>query len=181
MKRLRQIILPTRRFLDELTLWAIKRMIRNLLISFLISMMLSSCRNDKYRYTIITTNLSNSEEFVYSGAAELSDSEIVILETLIKKCIIEYNNEIIKNTDLAESEYKNYLIEDFENYLRQYVPFINEFGEKVIWVNAFCTTPKNWDWKTQILGTDDGGNCYFNLSINFTQKTCHEIRVNDYL
>lgn len=126
------------------------------------------------------TNLSHIEEFTNSEATELSDYEIVILERLIKECIIEYNNKIIKNTDLIEPEYIDYLIEDFENYLRQYVPFTNEFGEKIIWVNAFCSTPKNWDWQTQILGTDDGGNCYFNLSINLTQKTCHEIRVNGY-
>ena len=92
-----------------------------------------------------------------------------------------YNEEIKKSSELHESELSHYLIKEFGSYKRQYVPVTNEIREKIVSINVFCSLPMNWHWHTKISGTDDGGNCYYILSVNITQKTCDGITVNGYV
>ena|SRR5690554_5789024 len=150
------------------------------LIAVALLFTIASCKDSEPQYAVISTDLSHVKGFANTEISDLSRNEITILEQLIVECISEYNEEKRKSSELQESELSHYLIMEFNNYKRQYVPVINEIGEKIIWVNAFCSAPNDWDWHTQILGTEDGGNCYYSLSVNITQKTCYGIRVNGY-
>lgn len=96
------------------------------------------------------------------------------------KCISEYNTNLMATSEIAEEYLHNYLIMDISEYKRQYLPLINENGDKVVWVNSFCSIPEGWNWHTDILGTNDGGNCYFNLTLNLTKRSCEEMSVNGY-
>ena len=67
---------------------------------------------------------------------------------------------------------------EFSDYKFQFVPVINEKGEKEVWANSFCGEFENW--KTQIVQVDDGGKCFFNLYINLNQKSYYRFSVNGY-
>lgn len=131
---------------------------------------------------IIREPSSNSVGFPDSTALNLSKKEIDTLEHLIKRCISDYNSELKRRFEREGQNMDNlhlYLIEDFSNYKRQYVPSINEDGEKEVWVNSFCSAD-GWDWRNKILGVDDGGNCYFDLTVNLSTGDCYDIQVNGY-
>lgn len=61
------------------------------------------------------------------------------------------------------------------NYRRQYIPYINEKGEKLVWVSCFCGYFDMFkSWKTEIADTDpvlDGGACFIHVTINLTQNS----------
>lgn len=63
------------------------------------------------------------------------------------------------------------------NYRRQLVAVENTKGEKIVWVNCFCTTDVG-EWKTTIVSVDDGGSYFFNFRINLTEKTFSNFSVN---
>ena len=114
---------------------------------------------------------------------ELTKDELLKIETVLKRCIDNYNsdqNKLFNDIDRQHPEYinskKNSSI-DLTLYKRQYVAAINYIGQKEIWVNCFCDT---WgrDWKKYLISVKDGGNCYFNLKINLTTGQYYELRVN---
>ncbi len=57
--------------------------------------------------------------------------------------------------------------------------FINEEGEKEVWVNCFCKTDGQ-NWKKESIQVDDGGNCYFRVKINLTTGKYHDLMVNGF-
>jgi hypothetical protein len=57
---------------------------------------------------------------------------------------------------------------------------INQEGEKEIWINFFCNEWESVGWKTDLMIVLDGGNCYFNLKVNLTNKTYSELIINGY-
>lgn len=61
-------------------------------------------------------------------------------------------------------------------YSCQLVPVINPQGEKQVWVNGFCQAPPAW--RTHLFLVDDGGDCYFNVMLNLTQRKWGELSFN---
>ena len=57
---------------------------------------------------------------------------------------------------------------------------INQEGEKEIWINFFCNEWESDGWKNDLMIVLDGGNCYFNLKVNLTNKTYSELIINGY-
>jgi hypothetical protein len=106
--------------------------------------------------------------------AELSDTEVLRIDSLLKDYAQKYNAGLARDV-------RSFFSINFETYQykRQYVAVFNSEGEKEVWVNAFCNTFYS-NWKSEILVVDDGGNCYFNLKINLTTNTCFELMVNGY-
>lgn len=103
-------------------------------------------------------------------SAPFVDSTYVILQNDSSKQI-ELSIDEIKEIDKITLEYiiENKIDLDYSTkYKRQYVPQINDKGEKEIWVNYFCDTPDYW--KTNIVLIMDGGNCYFQFIINLSTK-----------
>ncbi len=114
---------------------------------------------------------------------DLTNIDLVKIETILNLCINDYNKEQekqLKEINNKQPEYKlekkNFNI-DLIRYKRQYVATINSKGEKEVWVNCFCNT---WDknWRTNLIFVFDGGNCYFNLKINLTTGQYYELMVN---
>ena len=119
-------------------------------------------------------------------SSELSQIELIEIEEILKIAIKENNEEQKNSLKKHNEEYpKNKWKETgFEIKLkgkkRQYVPVINEKGEKEIWVNFFCSDWGSDSWKSEIMEVSDGGNCYFNLKVNLTKKTYSELGINGY-
>ena len=112
---------------------------------------------------------------------DLTKKEFNLLEKLLKKSIDSYNsklNESAKNYGRSEQFIELYQIGKLKNYMVQYVPYLNDEGQKEVWINGFCNQPKP-DWKTQIIYFLDGGNCIFNIRINLKTEKCLSIEINN--
>jgi hypothetical protein len=121
--------------------------------------------------------------FENARPTELDYAELKQIEKILNECIDEYNPEQEQRFNEISTKYidETFRLTDFiielDRYKRQYVPVINEKGEKEIWINCFCGEWEGRD-KNQILLVDDGGNCFFNLSINLSTEKYYGFMVN---
>jgi hypothetical protein len=67
-------------------------------------------------------------------------------------------------------------ISDYQSYYRQYVGYINEKNEKIIFVNGFCQAEQNWT--KEIVSYRGGGSCYFDIKVNISAKSTFDFNVN---
>jgi hypothetical protein len=126
--------------------------------------------------------------WVFKGAeqTELSKSELVEIEKIIENAVVEnnkqQNDELTKhNNTYPDNQWTETGFElKTKGFKRQYVPVINENGEKEVWINFFCDDWGSENWKSDILMVHDGGNCYFNLKVKLTNKTYSELSINGY-
>jgi len=65
---------------------------------------------------------------------------------------------------------------DLPRYKRQYAAYINEHGEKEVWINCMCSVDDGW--RDNIIMVRDGGSCYFNLTINLTKQLAYDLSIN---
>lgn len=105
-------------------------------------------------YTIITYN-PNAKYPLFENAkpTTLTFEEILELEDIIQP-------KILKNLEQHK-------------YYRQYVAAENSKGEKLVWINFFCENNYEPSHVTFILNAADGGNCFFQVKVNLTQKDCY--------
>lgn len=138
---------------------------------------------DTSKIAILPFDTSQNWIFVKALPADLTSDDLVEIETLFTNCIDEYNVEKEKEyLKMKEKQPRSKLSKDFyvidtKRHKRQYIAVINEKGEKEVWINCFCNS---WDrnWKKEIIGVEDGGNCFFNLKINLTSKKYYALMVN---
>lgn len=144
-------------------------------------------RVDSTVFTVLEFNPSWYWVFKNAKPATLTPEELAEIETILKRSVADNNQEerkLLQQHNLENPENQRtetgYEIEDLSRYRRQYVPVINEKGEKVVWVNLFCNHKYKEDWRTDIVMTSDGGNCFFELKVNLTTKTYSDFTVNGY-
>jgi len=167
-------------------------------IIFLFFILVSSCNETKKASEIIGSNYHLTEsDFViipyekdmwtiYENAkptgitqAELNEIEdllILLVEDnnqIQKKLLIKHNKEFPKYKREKTGRELNLI-----KYKRQYVPVINENGEKEVWINFFCSDYESSNWKKQIVKVFDGGNCLWNVKVSLTKKECYELGIN---
>jgi hypothetical protein len=90
-------------------------------------------------------------------------SDVGNAESLIQGCL--------------SKEYPNILAK-LEKYKRQYVGFIDDSGQKKMWVNFFTLMDESYNWKKDIYMVLDGGDNYFNLTFDLESNQCKDIKVN---
>lgn len=138
---------------------------------------------DTSSITIIEFNTNYHWLFKSAKRSELNSKELKQIEKILTDSLIKYNSkqqlqfqEISKKYPNADFNLSNFIIE-LERYKRQYVPVVNEKGEKEVWINCFCG---KWgeNGRTEVFEVEDGGNCYFNLKINLTTETIYDFMVN---
>jgi len=170
------------------------------ILTFALTICLNSCRQtitssknqeqqketihiDTSVIAILPYDTTQYRVFENSKPTELTNDDLLKIETVLNKCIIDYNPEQerqFKEINDKHPEYKldknNFIIE-LERYRRQYVAVINTKGEKEVWINCFCGAGSQ-NWKTYLILVEDGGNCFFNLKINLTTGQYYELMVN---
>lgn len=138
---------------------------------------------DTAKYAILPFDAKYTWLFKKAQPTNLNEQDIQDIDELLNKCLAGYNPKQQIEFDSLSRTYPRYnftiqnFIIDLARYKRQYLPVINEKGEKEVWVNCFCRTD-NMDWKNNIVSVRDGGNCYFNLKINLSLKTYYGLVVN---
>ncbi|MGY5353441.1 hypothetical protein [Wenyingzhuangia sp. IMCC45467] len=171
---------------------------------FLVLISISSCSETKKKTTKIKQteniqtefNLTESDFVILSfktdwyyifknvKPTELTQSELIEIEKVLKTVIVDNNNQqkirLIEHNkkfpkyQQTETGYELKL----DGYKRQYVPIINEKGEKKVWINFFCDNFGADNWKTEIVEVLDGGNCYYSIKINLKTKQYYDLRIN---
>ncbi len=76
--------------------------------------------------------------------------------------------------------------QNFKKYYRQYIPYINKNGDRIIEVNAFCKIPeypvdgdiKSMDWEKKYVNIMDGGECYWQIKLNLDQMKYFDLNIN---
>jgi hypothetical protein len=100
----------------------------------------------------------------------LSQVNMTVVDSLLKHAAGNWNNML---TPASREAFEV----DLTNYQRQYIPFINAYGEKLVYINLFCR--HQWaKWKTELLIVDDGGKCFAHVLINLTQKNYAHFATN---
>ena len=97
--------------------------------------------------------------------ADLSDQNYDQIDSLLRSEIAEYNDHQKLEINL-------------DQYTRQYVVYKNDKGEKVAWINCMCGAPMSDEWRQGLIIVSDGGNCFFQVSINLTLNRVTEFSVN---
>lgn len=137
-----------------------------------------------------------SPSYFPSGSknAILSKFDIEQIEELMEVSLNEYNkNELKRYNELKkvrpDIKQSSFLI-DLKHYKRQFVCAIDPKGDKIVWINCLCfgddmnswiygdEVDPRYNWKTNILVVQDGGNCYFNIKINLTKRKSYDLMVN---
>ncbi len=127
---------------------------------------------DTNRITILTNAAIDFFSLNDSLPATLTGKDIQLIETLLTNAIKDYN----KNKDI-KNLYGGYI--NNNNYNRQYVPYTNTSGEKKVFINCFCSGIEQFNyWKKQLVMVDDGGVCFFNVTINLKQQACGPLLIN---
>jgi hypothetical protein len=139
-------------------------------------------------FTIYSQNNSNNDSINYSWTILPSNTpwtEVMLGKdyktfTPSKEDIIEA--EKILNTCFSkEKEDGNFKSNKFlKNYTRQYLGATDKNGHKIIWINCFCgkPDPKDTQWKTTPFIVDDGGDCFFNIKIDLSDKKYFDLQIN---
>lgn len=110
-------------------------------------------------YAILSFNPNEKYPiFANSKPTELTHEEILEIEKIIFFEISGYISQRV--------------------YHRQYVAAINEYGEKVIWINFLDAEDMDPNWNTYIVKVYDGGDSFFQLKVNLTKGTYYDFRVN---
>ncbi len=129
--------------------------------------------------------------------AKLSILELNQIDTLLKQAAEDYNANVKKEheelmafyrddadfmgTEFVERPFpKDNLIQDLSNYRRQYIPYYNDKGEKIVTVYCHCLSFSLGKWQYEVLQIEDGGNCHFDTVINLTKRTHERVWVNGY-
>ncbi|MBF0694188.1 MAG: hypothetical protein IR153_03905 [Flavobacterium sp.] len=134
--------------------------------------------------TSVITLLSyekNNHVLKHRKSSSLTADDYAIIEEVLSATINAYNIEQKKNflaqksVDAKISE-DDYLI-NLLNYKRQYIIVENIKGEKEVYINFFCQEWSDYS-RNNLVVAYDGGNCYFRLIINLSNKKTFGMLVN---
>lgn len=120
--------------------------------------------------------IDTSYHWLFKNVTSLSltDKDLQTVDNILMKCIKIHNAK--QDTTKQFSEYI-----DLKNYKRQYIPFVNSKGEKKVYINCFCILDCGFDyWKKSLVHVDDGGSCFFQVTINLTTLEYEQFGTNGY-
>jgi hypothetical protein len=127
----------------------------------------------------------NNKDFAF----DVNNSKIneVLIELKDKKFFTPNKSEIhiakkqeIRYLDSLEKVNKKKLFSHKKNrYFRQYLGYIDNKGDKVILINAFCEGNYSKEELTRIwIIVLDGDECYYQIEVNLNTKKCFKFSIN---
>ena len=130
---------------------------------------------DTNKIAILSIDKKNS---LFKDAKEmkLTNKDLKTVDKLLNECIQTHN---LKQG--TTKEFNEFI--DLKKYKIQYIPFMSSNGQRKVYVNAFCNYYWNFDsigWKKYIVQVDDGGSCFFHLTINLKENKYEEFYTNGY-
>jgi hypothetical protein len=98
----------------------------------------------------------------------LSIVELDQVNNIINRCIQE-NQQKKGDATIFGNHIGNHI------FYKQVIPFKNDDGEKIIYVNAFCESFANEDWMVNYKHISGGGTCHFNVYINLSKEEYYDL------
>ena len=103
-----------------------------------------------------------------------SKEDVLLAESIIKnklKCL---------NVDLVNQGYKCPIIDKkTKKYMRQYVGFINNNNEKILWINFIWENKFSKDKISKdIIQVMDGCSYYWNIKVNLNTNNLNDLNIN---
>jgi len=135
-------------------------------------------------FSIILYNQKKHWMFFSEGEPHpLSQADLEKMDVILKSKIEEYNtSEIIKfekrKKDFPHLDFKlsDYTIQ-LSEYKRQYLAVKTKTGESWVFVQCLCRV-EHKNWEEEMIHVQDGGKCYFDLTINLSTNAVLSFIVN---
>ncbi len=131
---------------------------------------------DTSKIAILPVDTSDHWLFKDAKSMRLTNQDLKYVDKIFNDCIHAHN---IKQD--TTKEFNEFI--DLRKYKIQYVPFISSNGQKKVYVNAFCSYYWNFDstgWKKYMIEVQDGGSCFFHVTINLTESKYEDFYTNGY-
>lgn len=131
---------------------------------------------DTTKIAILPIDTTNHWLFKDVTPLQLTNEDLHSINALLNACIKVHNS----NQDSA-NEYSEFI--NLKEYRRQYVPFFDSKGDKKVYVNCFCSHdfPGEFNyWKKTLIEVDDGGSCFFHLTLNLSTNKFEQLFINGY-
>lgn len=116
-------------------------------------------------------------------SVNLTIEDLEIIDSVVNHVIETHNQQqeiefkaICKKHPFRHPDRRNFIIE-LRRYKRQYVPVMRPNGEKEVWVNCLCDE-SGQEWRHSVRQVMDGGNCFFQMKINLSQRRHFDFFVN---
>ena len=144
----------------------------------LIVLLLISCKtqkkiNDSTNERVALFNDKKNIEWMvgknYSESTFLH-ADFLVIDDVLKVAIQENEFYFLEEKQLSE----------LKKYYLQYLVYLDENGDKWVYINAMCKVSDKLNWKKEMYSIADGGNCYWNMKINITKKTYSYVMINGY-
>lgn len=115
----------------------------------------------------------SSDEIMQGKRFTPTKEEIIKAENALKSKLKEVNRNF-------ENQYNSPIIHrNLKKYKRQYFGFINNKGEKVLYINSLWKkNEKETKWLQQIIMVSDGGSYYWNIEYNLDNDELMNLSVN---
>ena len=134
---------------------------------------------DTSKIAIILCSSVNIENYQNCNPTELTSQDINKIESLLTRFIRDYNDAQKKqyNKLSAEAKSKHVLLTlNLDLFKRQYIPTIDENGDRVVWLNLFCNDLAT-DWHKEIIRSSGERMCNFKIHINLTKNKTFDFRL----
>ena len=152
-------------------------------MKYIIVLFLSSCfihaqnvaEHFKTRQFEVAIFLESSNELMQQNRFTPTKEEIIKAENALKSKLKFINNPLM-NQSSSPIIHKN-----LKKYKRQYFGYINEKGEKILYINSLWKkNEKETKWLQQIIMVSDGGSHYWNIEYNLETDELENLKVNGY-
>lgn len=128
-------------------------------------------QNDSKYVVIKNERLVKSIHGENALPSDLNNSELDKIEKILEEAV---------GYDYTRDLWKQGLFKvNVADYGRQYIPAINQEGEKIIWINLFCDCFESIPTDSLIL-VMDGGKCYFRITVNLNTLTYTNLVFNGF-
>ncbi|MCA1965502.1 MAG: hypothetical protein LDL23_02500 [Flavobacterium sp.] len=152
-------------------------------MKYIIVLFLSSCfihaqnvaEHFKTRQFEVAIFPESSNELMQQNRFTPTKEEIIKAENALKSKLKFINNPLM-NQSSSPIIHKN-----LKKYKRQYFGYINEKGEKILYINSLWKkNEKETKWLQQIIMVSDGGSHYWNIEYNLETEELENLKVNGY-
>jgi hypothetical protein len=147
------------------------RALQKLIVLLLLCPLMAKAQNNTVRSVVLPPDtawlhaLFDKQTKAWTPAA----TDLEQAETLLSTCftVAKQNKQFGVKRNLSE-------------YTRQYMCGIDKNGHQVIWINCVCHffDPNDTSWEKTPYMVDDGGDCYFSVKIDLTEKKYFDLMIN---
>ena len=102
-----------------------------------------------------------------------SEDEVIQAEKLLVNKIKDLNTKRYNQGKRCPVIHRN-----MKKYYRQYIGYINEDDEKIIWINFIWKNQSPKNWNKEIIIVDDGCSFYWQVKVNLNSKNLFDLFVN---